>query len=619
MGAYAHFDNLGPHPFIMKTVSTIFLLCMASMLTAQSRWQQQADYVINASLDTKKHLIKGQEQIRYTNHSPDTLTTLFFHLYWNAFQPGSMMDVRSRSLPDPDRRVQDRISKLTDGEIGYQKIVSLTQDGKETTTRLTGTILEVQLPSPLLPKTTTTLDVVFESQVPLQIRRSGRDNREGIAYSMTQWYPKLAEYDHQGWHPYQYVAREFHGVWGNYDVTLELPSEYVVAGTGVLQNAQEVGHGYEQPGSKVTRPKGNLKWHFTAPNVIDFAWAADPQYKHERVQVPNGPELHFFYQPNEKTKHWPDLLPVGVKLFQFMNDRFGKYPYSTYSVIQGGDGGMEYPMCTLILGEIGFQGTAGTMIHEVAHSWFQMALASNEALYAWMDEGFTTFATAEAGNFVFDRKLTNPQASTMDGFEKFVKSGTDEPATQHSDIFSTNAAYTVSSYTKGSIMLTHLRYIMGEKLFWKGMKRYYEGWKFKHPEPNDFVRVMENVSGLQLKWHANYLIGSIKHVDYAVKSVAAGNELRITLERRGEFPMPVEVTISYSDGTTDRVYIPTNETLGSKRFETPVTELSPWFWVAQEYSFGWSKNVDKIVSIEIDARRETADVERANNRWVPGK
>jgi Peptidase family M1 domain len=599
----------------MKTRLLATFFFVSTFLNAQPRWQQQADYQIEVSLDTQKHLIKGREFITYTNNSPDTLSKVYFHLYWNAFQPGSMMDVRSRSLPDPDRRVQDRISKLSEKEIGYQKILSFIQNGRHATTRVIGTILEVQLPSHLLPHSKTTFEVTFESQVPIQIRRSGRDNREGIAYSMTQWYPKIAEYDHQGWHPYQYVAREFHGVWGNYDVTINIPPEFVVAGTGKLQNALEVGHGYEDGGAKVSRPKGNLKWHFVAPNVIDFAWAADPQYKHERIRVPGGPELHFFYQPGEKTKHWPDLIPVGVKLFQFMNTRFGSYPFDTYSIIQGGDGGMEYPMCTLILGEVGFQGTAGTMIHEVAHSWFQMTLASNEALYAWMDEGFTTFATAEAGNFVFDRKLVNPQGSTMDGFEKFVKSGVDEPATQHSDVFTTNAAYTVSSYTKGSIMLTHLRYILGEKLFWKGMQQYYNTWKFKHPEPNDFIRIMEKVSGMQLKWHLNYLIGSVKHVDYAIKSVNPENGFEIILERKGEFPMPVEITITYADGSSDLVYIPTNETLADKSFEGSVTKLAPWYWVAKEYAFKWSKNTLKIISIEIDSKHETAEVERSNNKW----
>jgi Peptidase family M1 domain len=599
----------------MKTRLLATFFFVSTFLNAQPRWQQQADYQMEVSLDPQKHLIKGRAFITYFNNSPDTLSKVYFHLYWNAFQPGSMMDVRSRSLPDPDRRVQDRISKLSEKEIGYQKILSLNQNGQQASTRVMGTILEVQLPASILPHSKTIFEVTFESQVPIQIRRSGRDNREGIAYSMTQWYPKIAEYDHQGWHPYQYVAREFHGVWGNYDVTINIPPEFVVAGTGKLQNPLEVGHGYEDSGAKVSRPKGNLKWHFVAPQVIDFAWAADPQYKHERIRVPGGPELHFFYQPGEKTKHWPDLLPVGVKLFQFMNTRFGYYPFDTYSIIQGGDGGMEYPMCTLILGEVGFQGTAGTMIHEVAHSWFQMALASNEALYAWMDEGFTTFATAEAGNFVFDRKLVNPQGSTMDGFEKFVKSGIDEPATQHSDIFTTNAAYTVSSYTKGSIMLTHLRYIMGEKLFWKGMQQYYTQWKFKHPEPNDFIRIMEKVSGMQLKWHLNYLIGSIKHVDYAIQSVNPENGFEIILERKGEFPMPAEIIITYADGSSDLVYIPTNETLADKIFEVSVTKLAPWYWVAKEYSFKWSKNTLKIISIEIDFKHETADVERSNNKW----
>ncbi|MBL7866323.1 MAG: M1 family peptidase, partial [Cyclobacteriaceae bacterium] len=191
-----------------------------------------------------------------------------------AFQPGSMMDERSRAIADPDRRVMDRISKLTESEIGYQKILSLKQDGADVKHQTEGTILTVNLSKPLLPNSKTIFEMTFESQVPIQIRRSGRDSKEGIAYSMTQWYPKLAEYDYQGWHAYPYVAREFHGVWGDFDVTLTLDPKYIVAGTGKLVNANEVGHGYERPGTKVNRPKGNLVWHFVAKDVIDFAWAA---------------------------------------------------------------------------------------------------------------------------------------------------------------------------------------------------------------------------------------------------------------------------------------------------------------------------------------------------------
>ena len=175
------------------------------------RWQQRVEYTMNVSLDVATHQMKGTQKLVYYNNSPDTLTKVFYHLYFNAFQPGSMMDVRSRALPDPDRRVLDRISKLKDAEIGYQHIVSILQDGKEVKYKIEGTVMEVSLAKAMMPKTKSVFEIKFESQVPLQVRRSGYDNREGIAYSMTQWYPKMAEYDHQGWHAYQYVAREFHG------------------------------------------------------------------------------------------------------------------------------------------------------------------------------------------------------------------------------------------------------------------------------------------------------------------------------------------------------------------------------------------------------------------------
>ncbi|MDZ7645876.1 MAG: M1 family metallopeptidase [Cytophagales bacterium] len=300
----------------------------------------------------------------------------------------------------------DRISKLSDDEIGFQHIQSLKQDGKPLRYKTDGTILEVTLAKPLLPNSKTIFNMTFEAQVPVQIRRSGRNNKEGIAYSMTQWYPKIAEYDYQGWHAYQYVAREFHQVWGDFDVKITINPKFVIAGTGNLQNPQSIGHGYQKSGTSVKTSSENLTWHFLAKNVIDFAWTADPDYTHDIQQVPNGPALHFFYQKNEKTAvTWKNMQPVAVKVFQHLNEYFGKYPFDTYSVIQGGDGGMEYPMCTLIMGEGSQDGLNGVMAHEVTHSWYQMALASNEALYAWMDEGYTSFASEEAMNTIFNEPI----------------------------------------------------------------------------------------------------------------------------------------------------------------------------------------------------------------------
>src|SRR5882762_10426114 len=240
----------------MLRLLTLLLLSSTFLIVkAQDyRWQQRVEYAMDVHLDDVAHKIVGTQKLVYYNNSPDTLTKVYYHLFFNAFQPGSMMDVRSRNISDPDRRVGDRISKLKDDEIGYQHIVSLKQDGKDLTYKVNGTILEVTLTKPLLPKAKSIFEMKFNAQVPLQVRRSGRDNREGIAFSMTQWYPKMAEYDYQGWHAYQYVAREFHGIWGDFDVKITIDPKYVLAGTGKLQNPDKIGFGYEKPGASV--PQG---------------------------------------------------------------------------------------------------------------------------------------------------------------------------------------------------------------------------------------------------------------------------------------------------------------------------------------------------------------------------
>lgn len=580
------------------------------------RWQQRVEYTMDVHLDVSTHQLTGTQKLVYHNNSKDTLRKVFYHLYFNAFQPGSMMDIRSLNIDDADKRVGDRISKLKPEESGYQKINQLLQDGKEVSTRVEGTLLEVTLPKPIYPNTRTTFEMKFEAQVPVQIRRSGRNNKEGIAYSMTQWYPKLAEYDHQGWHAYQYVGREFHGVWGDFDVKITIDPSYIIGGTGELQNADKIGYGYEKPSTAVKRPDGELTWHFVAKNVHDFAWAADPEYTHTTLQVQDGPLLHFFYQPGEKTAYWSQLPQIAARVFSFFNQKFGKYPYNTYSVIQGGDGGMEYPMCTLILGEGGLPGTAETMIHEIAHSWFQAVLANNESLYAWMDEGFASFAEAEALGALFD--MENPYEATYRNYIQFALSGKEEPMAQHSDFFSLNRAYSIAAYVKGCIFLNQLKYIIGEDNFWQGMRRYYETWKFKHPEPHDFIRVMEQVSNIQLKWYFNYWIHTTKQIDYSFQRVIEqGGSTFITLERKGEMPMPIDLVVTYKDGAKELFYIPLNEMLGRKPIEDENimrTELDPWPWVYPTYILKINRPSNHIATIEIDPTNRLADVNPKNNK-----
>lgn len=596
----------------------IFVVLPLSAVAQDYRWQQKVDYTMSVALDDKTHKVTGDQKLVYYNNSGDTLAKVYYHLFFNAFQPGSMMDTRSLNVADPDKRIGSRISKLQENEIGYQNITSLKQDGKVVKTKVNGTILEVELAKPIMPRSKTTFEMSFESQVPIQIRRSGRDNAEGISYSMTQWYPKIAEYDFQGWHAYQYVAREFHGVWGDFDVTISIDSSFTVAGTGVLQDADKIGHGYGKTASNPVRKDKNLKWRFVAKNVIDFAWAADPDYTHEKIKVPNGPDVHFFYQKNDKTiSTWKSLQPIIGETFTFMNSHYGKYPYETYSVIQGGDGGMEYPMCTLVLGQGKLDGLAGTTVHEVAHSWFQAILASNEALHAWMDEGFADFASDEVLASITNTK--NDHASSYKNYFTMGSSGMLEVPNQHSDHFVTNKGYKTGSYTTGEVFLHQLRYVVGEKNFDKGIKRYFNTWKFRHPEPNDFIRIMEKTSGMQLHWYLRYWINSDKKIDYEVREVTdAGSRTEVQLARVGEMPMPIDLVVTLKDGTKELLYIPLNETMGTKPVEDPSvkTETLPdWAWVNPTYKATINKPVSDIVSIEIDPSQRMADVNRSNNKW----
>jgi hypothetical protein len=263
-------------------------------------WQQHVDYTMDINIDVKTFQYGGSQQLIYTNNSPDDLEVVFYHLFYNAFQPGSEMDVRSMTIGDADSRVGDRISKLQKEDIGFLNVVRLTQNGEQVKHTVVGTVLEVELKTPIISGESAVFEMEFQGQVPPVIRRAGKNSNEGVALSMAQWYPKMAEYDFEGWHADPYISREFHGVWGNFDVKLTLDKNYTVGGTGYLQNPTEVGHGY---GEKETKEKSDvLTWHFVAPNVHDFTWAADPNFVHDTLQVPDGPLLHFLYKKSLKRK-----------------------------------------------------------------------------------------------------------------------------------------------------------------------------------------------------------------------------------------------------------------------------------------------------------------------------
>ncbi|RMG78289.1 MAG: M1 family peptidase [Bacteroidetes bacterium] len=607
----------------------ILLICLTSFgLHAQpDRWQQRAEYKMDIQMDVKTHRFTGKQTLKYYNNSPDDLDRVFYHLYFNAFQPGSMMDVRSRTIPDPDPRVGDRISKLGPDEIGYQKIKSLTHNGKPVSYEVVGTILEVTLNEPIPAGGTAVFDMEFEAQVPVQIRRSGRDNREGIAYSMSQWYPKMCEYDYQGWHANPYIGREFYGIWGDFDVTISIDADYILGATGYLQNPEEIGYGYEPKGTAVKRSNtGILTWHFVAPNVHDFMWAADPDYEHLTYERPDGLVLHFFFQPGEQTtENWHMLPKIMDRAFDFINKTYGQYPYKKYSFIQGGDGGMEYPMGTLITGNRPLRSLVGVSVHELMHSWYQMALGTNESLYPWMDEGFTSYASSEVMNYLKKEKLIPgepsefPHAGANGGWVRFAESGIAEPMSIHSDHYQTNRAYGVNAYVKGEAFLTNLSYVIGKEAFDTGMLRYYDTWKFKHPNPNDFIRIMEKTSGLELDWFKEYMVNTTHTINYGIKSVnrEGKKQTKITLERIGKFPMPIDLVVTYKKGKTETFHIPLRIMRGAKAPENdqPRTVAEDWPWTHPTYELILDKKLKHVERIEIDPSQRMADSDRNDNIW----
>lgn len=583
------------------------------------RWQQSIRCDLDVDLDVGTNRFTGIERLVYTNNSPDTLRELYFHLYFNAFRPGSEMDVRSRTIADPDPRVSDRIQKLKPEEMGELQCFNPVQDGKAVTAEHLGTVLRLRLAAPLLPRKSTTIAFNFRGQVPVQIRRSGRDNAEGVAFSMTQWYPKVAVYDHRGWHNNPYVGREFYGEWGDYNVSISLDSSYTVAATGTLTNASQVGHGYAAPGKPSQRADGRITWKFSAPKVHDFAWAADPDYKHTTAQVPGGPLLRFFHKNTpEMEAVWKDLPGYMVRSFQIMNKRFGTYPYPEYAFVQGGDGGMEYPMLTLITGNRKLGSLVGVSVHESVHSWYYGLLGSDEGSFPWMDEGFTEYASDEVMRELFPgQQQGRSHADAQASYLRLAASPNHEPMSVHSDHFRTNNGYSTTAYSKGEFFLDQLGTVIGDSTLHRGLLRYFNACKFKHPEPVDVRRSMEKESGLQLDWYFNEWINTVNELDYAVKGAVQRNDSTfITLERKGEMLMPVDVAVVDANDQALFFHVPLSLSLGARPDHDPAHTwkvLPAWTWTNPTYTFGLPGKLSMIRLISVDPLARQADAHRDND------
>lgn len=605
-----------------KSAAIIFAFIISQFQAQQGAYYQQAaKYKMDIDVNAEKFTYQGKQTLEYTNNSPDELNVVYFHLYWNAFKPNSMMDQRVVSQgKNGDGRLQkdgiSRLSSIPKDQEGAQNIHWIKQNGKDLKFEVQETIMKVYLAEPIKPNSTTTFTMDWDAVIPQQIRRSGRNNREGVDMTMTQWYPKIAEYDYDGWATFDYLGREFHAPFSDFDVTIKINKDYVVGAGGILENPTEV-KGYDAAAKIKSEKDKKATWKWTAKNILDFAWSADRDYSVESFNVPDGPKVYLVYQKNDKTKAWSEAQPYITKYFQIMNNHFGKYVYPTYAFIQGGDGGMEYGMCTMILGEAkNIKDLMGLMAHEGSHSWYQQMLATNESVRPWMDEGFTSYAEGYTMYQLFPEQLPNPFVERLEAYRKFIKKGIEEPAVWLGDHHDNGTSYTYASYVKGELYLVQLGYIMGEQNLAETLKQYYDQWSMKHPSDRDFLHIAQKVSGMDLKWFHHYWINTTKTIDYGIKDVKYdAKSTTITLVNKGQVPMPIDFSVMTADKKVVTYQIPLNMTHQWKEKDAygEFKTMPYWPWTQKEYTLTIPYTKSQLSVLGIDFSQRIADVNMEDN------
>ncbi len=604
----------------MNKFYVLIIICQLCFFNVQAQeyWQQEVEYEIDVDLNSRNHSLKGDLVLSYTNNSPEYLNEVFYHLYWNAFQPGSMLS-NMANIPTlfKDNAISDKIEKFKNSEWGEQIIEELTLNGEVLSFYIDQTILHAKLSKPIKPGETVIFKIKYTTRIPKLVERGGRKGPEGVDYSFTQWYPKICVFDKDGWHPDIYVAREFYGDYGTFNVNITADSDYLIGGSGVLQNADEIGHGYSDKFIKHRKGK-RLTWNFVAKNVHDFSWVADKKFIHERSKTRSGIDLHFIYRKDKKSSRFlsKEKFKDDVKnYFSFMEKRFGSYDWPQFTIIQGGEGAMEYPMATVMqVQSNSYEGLLSTVIHEASHMWYYGMLGTDEQQYSWMDEGFTSFAEDEAMNFLLGKNVLNPHNNYLSRFSKVATTSWIEPTATLANYFDGKCPYQLAAYMKGSLFLVQLRGIIGEEVFWSTMHRYKKEWAFKHPNPREFIRIAEKESGMILDWYLNLWIQTNKYSDPSIDSVYSDDErfTQVILSRNGSLPLPVDLKVILKSGLEENYTIPLSSMFGSKK---NYINLGPWNYTQRSRVFSLNTSIKDIKKIILDPNYWIADVKRKNNDW----
>jgi peptidase M1-like protein len=528
-------------------------------------WQQRADYTIAAELDTAAKQISGTVRIRYSNNSPDTLRFVWLQLDQNLYRAAS----KGAALYPADSRWGVR------GFLGGFNLSDVTADGRAAALHVDDTMMRLALNRPLPPGGRTTIAMSFAFLVPEY--GSDRMARDGSFYEIAQWYPRMAVYDDvRGWNIEPYLGQgEFYLEYGDIDYSITVPAGYVVAGSGVLDNPEQVLTADQRrrlavaarsdtvvriipPAEAMARPTpGTKTWRFTARNVRDVAWAAAPDFRWDATSW-KGIVTQAYYYP-KANKAWESAAEQTQWSIRTYSELFFEYPYPQATSVAGPVGGMEYPMFVMVhRGTDDPASIFGTIDHEHGHEWFPMIVGSNERLYAWQDEGFNTYINS----FSNERRYSGREAwsAYLRNWKSIVERGIDSPLMTAPDNVHPSALGAVGYRKPAAVMLMLRNHVLGPELFDTAFHEYTRKWAFKHPTPADFFRTIESYAGGDLSWYWRAFFYGNDVLDIGVTGVTQGDTSQslatVGLIRTTSVPFPVRLRVRYADGSTEDFRLP---------------------------------------------------------------
>jgi hypothetical protein len=590
-------------------------------------WEQRADYDLHGTLDTAAKALRGEMTLRYTNNSPDTLRFVWFQVEQNAFKNGSL---NSYVFP-AESRFGARNFEGGDFIDRFNQVAGAAKGARGTgvplKTRVEGTVMKVDLATPLPPGQTTTFDVAWHFNVPEH--GADRMGRDGALYELAQWYPRVCVFDDlRGWNTEPYLGQgEFYLEYGDYNLSVTVPAGYIVAATGMLQNAAEVltpteisrlaqAAKSETPVHIITedelksgaaRPKratGMVTWRFAAHNVRDAVWAASPDYMWDASSW-QGHMAFAYYRPSA-IEPWKDAADMSRMSINEYSERWFQYPYPQISAVEGPISGMEYPMLAMEDRNPDKYSLYNVVTHEIGHMWYPMIVGSNERMHMWQDEGFNTFINyfSEARRFpekgTYDQRVAHDRREV----EAYMQHNVDVPLEVQPDriepmLLGENA------YVKTAVGLGLLRdEILGPAAFDDAFREYTRRWAFKHPSPADFYRTMENVSGRRLDWFFREWFIENPHFDVAVDSVRQKqvgdiDSVQVFYGNHARGVLPLHARFTFSDGSTEN-------------FDYPAE-----IWSTDEVNYDrlYGFKGKKITKVELDPDKRSMDTDRSNNVW----